>query len=81
QYVKAVLDDPAFDMCDLKAGLEKICIKAVSEQPFNWRTMLIVKPELFGFCNQGFIVKNAHEIILLHESQRNHYQSELYSRF
>ncbi|HDP8250507.1 TPA: DUF262 domain-containing protein [Escherichia coli] len=81
QYVKAVLDDPAFDMCDLKAGLEKICIKAVSEQPFNWRTMLIVKPELFSFCNQGFIVKNAHEIVLLHESQRNHYQSELYSRF
>ena len=43
--------------------------------------MLIVKPELFSFCNQGFIVKNAHEIVLLHESQRNHYQSELYSRF
>lgn len=55
--------------------------KALSEQPFNWRTILMAKPTLFGFCNQGFIVLNAHESVLLHESQRNHSQSELYSKY
>lgn len=81
QHVKAVLDDPDFDLCDLKGGLETICAKALSEQSFNWRTILMAKPTLFGFCNQGFIVLNAHESVLLHESQRNHSQSELYSKY
>ena len=81
QHVKAVLDDPAFDLCDLRAGLETICAKALSELPFNWRAILIAKPELFGVCNQGFIVRNAHKVVLLHESQRNHNQSELYSKY
>lgn len=58
QHVKAVLDDPDFDMGDLRGGLERICAKALSEQPFNWRTILIEKPELFSLSNQGFIVLN-----------------------
>ncbi|UAY93985.1 DUF262 domain-containing protein [Pectobacterium polaris] len=81
QHVKAVLDDPDFDLCDLRGGLEMICAKALSEQSFNWRTILIAKPELFSLCNQGFIVLNAHESVLLHESQRNHYHSEIYSKY
>lgn len=81
QYVKGVLDDPAFDLRDLRAGLEAICANALKEQPFNWRTMFIDKPELFRLCNQGFIVRNVHEVVLLHESQRNHYHSELYSKY
>ena len=81
QHVKAVLDDPDFDMGDLRGGLERICAKALSEQPFNWRTILIEKSELFSLSNQGFIVLNTHESVLLHESQRNHYQSELYSKY
>ncbi|AFR03612.1 hypothetical protein PEC301653_32930 [Pectobacterium carotovorum subsp. carotovorum] len=81
QHVKAVLDDPAFDLHDLKAGLETICTNALNELPFDWRVMLIAKPELFRLCNQGFIVKNTREFVLLHESQRNHYHSELYSKY
>ncbi|MBK5143144.1 DUF262 domain-containing protein [Budviciaceae bacterium BWR-B9] len=81
QHVKAVLDDPAFDLCDLRAGLEAICTNALNELQFNWRTMLIAKPELFRLCNQGFIVRSTHEVVLLHESQRNHYHSELYSKY
>ncbi|HCG6557376.1 TPA: DUF262 domain-containing protein [Vibrio parahaemolyticus] len=81
KHVKAVLDDPYFDLGDLRAGLEAICAKALTEQPFDWRTMLIAKPELYSLCNQGFIVRNAHEVVLLHESQRNHTHSELYSKY
>lgn len=81
KHVKAVLDDPSFDLCDLRAGLETICAEGLKERPFNWRTMLIAKPELFRLCNQGFIAKNSSEVVLLHESRRNHYQSELYSKY
>ncbi|MEZ8013479.1 DUF262 domain-containing protein [Vibrio sp. FF59] len=81
KYVKAVLDDPAFDLDDLRSGLEAICAKALTDNPFDWRAMLIGKPELYSLCNQGFIVKNAREVVLLHESQRNHTHSELYSRY
>lgn len=81
QYVKDVFDDPDFDPSDLRGGLEAICTKALSECPFDWRSMLIAKPELIGLSHQGFIVKTSHEIILLHESQRNHYHSELYSKY
>ncbi|HDL7097683.1 TPA: DUF262 domain-containing protein [Yersinia enterocolitica] len=81
EYVKAVFDDPDFDPCNLRGGLEMICTKALAVRPFDWRTMLIAKPELIGLSNQGFIVRNSNEIVLLHESQRNHYHSELYSKF
>ncbi len=81
QYVKDVLDDPAFDLGNLRTGLETICTNALNEQPLNWRTMLIAKPELFRLCNQGFIVRNNYEVVLLHESQRNHHHSELYSKY
>ncbi|KEY59873.1 DUF262 domain-containing protein [Serratia sp. DD3] len=81
QYVKDVLDDPAFDPSDLRGGLEAICTKALTECPFGWRFMLIAKPKLIGLSNQGFIVRTSDEVILLHQSQRNHYHSELYSKF
>jgi hypothetical protein len=81
QHVKAVLDDPAFDLNDLRAGLEAICDQALIDLPIDWRSMLIAKPELFWLCHQGFIVRNSHEVVLLHESQRNHTHSELYSKY
>ncbi|MFV8385260.1 GmrSD restriction endonuclease domain-containing protein [Vibrio parahaemolyticus] len=81
KYVKEVMDDPAFDLDNLKAGLENICTNALTEKPFDWRSMLIAKPVLYSLCHQGFIVRNAHEVVLLHESQRNHTHSELYSKY
>ncbi|WP_269899855.1 DUF262 domain-containing protein [Paenalcaligenes faecalis] len=80
-YVKAVFDDPKFNMDDLQNSLEMMCSEAVVNQPTSWQSLLIKQPALFEVCKQGFIVKTDDEIILLHESQRNHYQSELYTRF
>lgn len=81
-YVKAVLDDPDFDTKDVQGSLEKICDTALSApETDDWRWLLIKMPELFRLCNQGFIVKSNHEVLLLGESQRNHKHSELYSKF
>ncbi|MEJ2792071.1 DUF262 domain-containing protein [Iodobacter sp. LRB] len=80
-HVKAVFDDPLFDIHHLKSGLEKICSKVLIEKPLNWQSMLIARHKLFSLCNQGFIVRNSEEVVLLHESQRNHYHSELYSKY
>ncbi len=84
KYVKEVLDDPDFDLNDLVTGLEKICSKAlvnIDEDKVTWSSMLIAKPALFAVCNQGFIVKNSHEVVLLYESQRNHYHGEINSKY
>ncbi|MCP5018123.1 MAG: DUF262 domain-containing protein [Ketobacter sp.] len=80
-YVKAVLDDPEFDLHDVDHSLQKICDKAVLDEGIEyWRRAFITYPDLFRCCNQGFIEMNSEEFILLNESQRNHYHSELYTK-
>ncbi|MAQ23827.1 MAG: hypothetical protein CMK83_06375 [Pseudomonadales bacterium] len=80
-YVKAVLDDPEFDLHDVDPSLQKICDKAVLDEGIEyWRRAFITYPDLFRCCNQGFVEIGDNEFILLSESQRNHYHSELYSK-
>ena len=82
QLVKAVLDDSYFNANDVAGSLAVICANAMeSVASKDWRKLLIEMPELYSVCNQGFIVKNSDEIVLLHESQRNHLHSELYTKY
>jgi hypothetical protein len=82
EFVKAVFDDPNFNGNDVVSGLKVICENALKElSKDDWRTMLVKHPDLFKVCKQGFIVKNDDEIVLLHQSQRNHYHSEIFSKF
>lgn len=82
EYVKAVFDDSAFNVNDISASLETICKESlILLNAQNWRYLLIEVPELISDCKQGFIVKNNNETILLHQSQRNHTHSELYSKY
>jgi len=83
-YVKAVFDDPVFDVDNLQESLQSICdtfIQRQGDEIKDWRILLVKTPDLFKLCHQGFIVKNSEEFILLHESQRNHYHSEAYSKY
>jgi hypothetical protein len=80
-YVKSVFDDAHFEVNDVEGSLRCICDKALADPAIeDWRKAFIKHSTLFKECNQGFIAKNDSEIILLHESQRNHYHSELYTR-
>jgi hypothetical protein len=80
-YVKAVFDDANFDVNNIQDSLKLICNEALTNDSIEgWRKAFIKFPALFIMCHQGFIVKSANEIILLHESQRNHYHSEFYSK-
>lgn len=80
-YVKAVFDDPLFDANDIPNSLNQMCIKALSNPDIeDWRMMFIKEWKLFEQSKQGFIFKNEQSILLLQESQRNHYHSELYSK-
>jgi hypothetical protein len=80
-YVKAVIDDPLFDSENIANSLELICRDAVNGSEIGaLRHALIKHKELMAYCNQGFITCNDQEVILLSESQRNHYHSELYTK-
>lgn len=82
EFVKAVFDDSIFDATDVVGSLETICEDAlISSNIQNWRRFLIEEPKLFDDCKQGFLVKNTNEIVLLHQSQRNHTHSELFSKY
>lgn len=81
QYVKAVLDDPRFDSENLQASLNLICGEALDDPELElWKKHFIRYPVLFSECSQGFISIDDKEIILLRQSQRNHYHSELNTR-
>ncbi|MBT0090791.1 DUF262 domain-containing protein [Vibrio alginolyticus] len=81
RYVKAVFDDPYFDTENVQTSLEKICSDALENPTIElWQKCFIRYPILFKKCRQGFISNDGTEIILLSESQRNHYHSELYSK-
>lgn len=80
-YVKAVIDDPLFDTSDLKGSLAAICRQALLSSDIEpWQKLLIQHKELIDYCKQGFIEKSHSEFILLNESQRNHYHSELFTK-
>lgn len=79
-YVKAVLDDANFDANDIKPSLQNICDVALAHNDFDqWRTYLIQYPQIFDYCEQGFIEISEKKVLLLSQSQRNHYHSELYT--
>ena len=79
--MKSVFDDPVFDSSDTKSSLKNICINALDDSEIEfWRRAFIKYEDLFKYCNQGFVSFNEKEIILLSESQRNHYQCELYTK-
>jgi hypothetical protein len=81
EYIKAVLDDPDFNADDVKGALTAVCDASLKSNSLDsWQRYLIKYSELFSLCRQGFIVMNGEETVLLHESQRNHKQSELFSR-
>lgn len=80
-YVKAVFDDANFDSNQIVNSLQNICNKSLSDANMEaWKKAFIKYKELFRDCKQGFIFKNEEMILLLNESQRNHYHSELNSK-
>lgn len=80
-YVKGVLDDSLFDPENVEDSLTLICNDALKNSNIeDWRKALIKHKALISYCNQGFISISDEEIILLSESQRNHYHSELYTK-
>ena len=48
----------------------------------TWRDLFIQEPEMFAYCEQGFLhYVSDNRIILLSQSQYNHYHAELYTYF
>lgn len=76
-YVKAVLDDPDFDVKDISNSLNTISKKYNNG---GWRQYFIDHPELIDYCEQGFISKVNDDILLYKESQANHTHIELYTK-
>lgn len=77
-FVKAVFDDPRFDKSNVHDSLLTIC----QDLTMTWRDLFIQEPEMFAYCEQGFLhYVNDNRIILLSQSQYNHYHAELYTYF
>jgi len=78
------IDIPEIDIFDL----DTLNLDTLNLDTFNLDTSeidtlrhaLIKHKELMAYCNQGFIIWNSQEVILLSESQRNHYHGELYTK-
>lgn len=78
EFVKQVLNDGLFDINNLKDSLLKIC----NTKTNTWRDCLIFCPELIRHSEQGFIrYINDNDIILLGQSQMNHWHAEMYTLF
>lgn len=82
-FVKQLIDDSHFEFNTLqafKSSLQNICdIALESEELEDWRRYLIRYPNLYSYCEQGFIQIDNQMVFLLWQSQRNHYHSELYT--
>lgn len=82
-FVKQLIDDSHFEFNTLqafKSSLQNICdIALESEELEDWRRYLIRYPDLYSYCEQGFIQIDNQMVFLLWQSQRNHYHSELYT--
>ena len=77
-YVKEVMDDGRFDKDDVHGSLLEIC----KDRTGTWRDFFIEEPGLFEYCGQGFLhYKNDEGIVLLSQSQYNHYHAELYTYY
>lgn len=75
-FVKAVFDDPLFNLNDLYISLENIC----KNVPNDWRKYFVKNPELIRYCHQGFMYfQSDSQIQLLMQSQINHRHREMYS--
>lgn len=73
-FVKAVLDDSRFDETRVQQSLEDIA----KDSTGTWRDMFISCPQIFDFCQQGFIwFSDENDITLLSQSQFNHYHTDL----
>lgn len=77
-FIKAVLDDPLFNINNVKHSLEDICHYSLANDDLeSWRHDFIKYPKVFAYCCQGFIVHDDKETVLLSQSQRNHYHCDL----
>lgn len=80
-YVKAVFDDPHFDVENIEGGLKKICDDALLDDRLEaWRKNFIEHWPLFSLCRQGFIARVDKDFYLFRQSQRNHRHSELFTK-
>lgn len=81
ELVKEVIDDSLFAPDDIKGSLAAICAKAVESPTLDtWINLLIKHADMFRLSEQGFISIANEEIILLCQSQRNHYHYDLYTK-
>lgn len=82
--MKKLLTDKWEDNNDSITSLNKIIDDYVSKEnnPSNWYAPFLGQfgPKLIDLCHQGYIQKNNNIITLLHESQMNHYHSEVQSK-
>lgn len=85
------------DDVSFKKGLQVICDNFLKDHSYHdWRPLLIAEPKLFEVCEQGFIAiepepslinedeafkQSVNYLMLFHQSQWNHYHSELYTLF
>ena len=79
-FVQQVFDDPLFDPANVVQSLEAICSSTINPTVFdeaNWQHLLITTPSLFELSEKGFVVLESNTLILMHQSQRNHNQSEI----
>ena len=77
-YVKEVMDDSRFDKDRIHDSLLEIC----KDRTGTWRDFFIEEPGLFDYCGQGFLhYKDDEGIVLLSQSQYNHYHAELYTYY
>jgi hypothetical protein len=75
-YVKEVFDDINFKENNIIGSLKTIC----KNIPNDWRKHFVENSELIQYCDQGFIrFVNPSDIILLGQSQLNHYHVEMYT--
>ena len=77
-YVKAVIDDAAYDPSEFTQSFKMI----IRNLPGDWRDYFISNPELIRYCNQGFIFfgnDSGSDILLYNASQRNHLHREMYT--
>lgn len=75
--VKQVFDDKRLDSSNIWRSLELVCESLTN----TWRDYFIQCPELFEYCRQGFIRVEGNNILLLGESQTNHYHAELHTYY
>lgn len=83
-FVQQVFDDPLFDPANVVQSLEAICASAINPTVFdegNWQHLLITTPSLYDISEKGFVALEQDTLILMHQSKRNHYQSEILTAY